>query len=102
MKTSENCFDRERLEVLYSPEESKPAKPTKTKGFSVLNSIWQNLVTFFTKEPEVQVTKRCDRFGNTWWEAYDPFSGKSVSFGGEIEMLDWIEKRHFRSDNSMF
>jgi hypothetical protein len=100
MKSPEKCFDRESLEALYTQEEQKLVKEIKV--FSILNSIWQHLVTFFTKEPELKVWKRSDRFGNIWWEAYDPFTGSSSTFGCEVDMLEWIERSYYAKNNSMF
>ncbi|MEP0807687.1 hypothetical protein [Coleofasciculus sp. FACHB-SPT9] len=100
METSENCFEKKRLETIYTQKEQKPVQETKV--FSVLNSVWQRLVTFLTQEPEIKVWKKSDRFGNIWWEVYDPFSGRSATFGCEVDMLEWVEKRYYGNNKSMF
>ncbi|MEP0760184.1 hypothetical protein [Coleofasciculus sp. FACHB-T130] len=100
METSENCFDKKRLETIYTQKEQKPVQEIKVS--SILNSVWQHLVKFLTQEPEIKVWKKSDRFGNIWWEAYDPFSGSSAIFGCEVDMLGWIETRYHGNNKSMF
>lgn len=94
MKPSKICLDRERLEVIFSQSEPKQVK--KTKLFLVMNRIWQQLSASLTKGNELQVWQTSDRFGNTWWNAYDPATDSSTSVGSEAEMRGWIEKRYYR------
>jgi hypothetical protein len=93
MKYSANNLDEERIELLDDKDQERFKK---AKPLSVLNRIWQHLIAIFTKLPELQVKHRSDRFGNTWWEAYDPVTGRSASFGSETDMLAWIEARYYQ------
>lgn len=92
MRHCVNHLDKERIEFLDNEEQKRLGK----KLFAGLNPIWQYLVTIFTKQPELQVRQQFDRFGNSWWEAYDPVTGRSASFGSELDMLAWIEELYSR------
>lgn len=93
MKHSISHLDKERIESLGDENQDWFKK---SKRLSAFNTIWQHLITIFTKQPELQVRQRYDHFGNTWWEAYDPVTGCSASFDSEVNMLAWIEKRYYR------
>jgi hypothetical protein len=94
MKPSEICLFRERLEVIFSQSEEKRVK--NPKSFSALKTIWQHFSTILTKSNELRVWQRTDRFGNTWWNAYDPATGRSTSVTSESEMRIWIEERYYQ------
>lgn len=94
MKPSEVSFHRERLEVTFRQFEQKQVK--KSQLLLALNSIWQHLLRIFTKGNELQIWQTSDRFGNTWWNAYDPTTGCSTSLTSEAEMRAWIEERYYQ------
>jgi hypothetical protein len=94
MKPSEIYFYRERLEANFSQSEQKRVK--NSKFLSALHRIWQHLLTILTKGNDLQVWQTSDRFGNTWWNAYDPATGRSTSLASEAEMRVWIEERYYR------
>lgn len=92
MKHSATSFDREKLEFLYQ----EPTKgKAKSKFFVPLKSAWQRLVNFLTTTNELQVWQSSDRHGNTWWNAYDPATGRSTKLSSEAEMRVWIEQRYY-------
>lgn len=93
MKYSENDLGEKRIELLDDKDQKRFKK---SKLLLTVNKIWQHLIAIFTKQPELQVQQRSNRFGNTWWEAYDPVTGCSASFGSETDMLAWIEARYSR------
>ena len=94
MKHSTNCLNRERLEVIFSQSGQKQAK--KTKFFLALKGIRSFLLTILTGGNELQVWQTSDRFGNTWWNAYDPATDRSTSHASEAEIRVWIEKRYYQ------
>ncbi|MCC5598831.1 hypothetical protein [Nostoc favosum] len=58
-----------------------------------LHSIWENLVKKLLADPnELQVRQKVDRYGNIYWQAYDPATGKSFSSGSEADVCMWIEQ----------
>lgn len=94
MEDYASSLSREGGKSIGSFQKQKPI--IKSNFFSKLNNIWQYLIAIFTKQNELQVRQKSDRFGNTWWNAYDPATGESVSFGSDTEMLIWIEQRYYR------
>jgi hypothetical protein len=62
-------------------------------SFKNLHEIWQSFVKILLADPkELQVSKKVDRHGNIYWEAYDPVTGKSFSSGSEADISMWIEQ----------
>ncbi|MCC5666087.1 hypothetical protein LC653_19715 [Nostoc sp. CHAB 5784] len=58
-----------------------------------LHSIWENFVKKLLADPnELQVWQKVDRYGNIYWQAYDPATGKSFSSGSEADVYMWIEQ----------
>lgn len=94
MEEYASSLNRESRKSVGSFQKQKPT--IKPNFLSKLNKIWQYLIAVLTKQNELQVKQKSDRFGNTWWNAYDPATGESVSFGSETEMLIWIEQRYYR------
>ena len=93
MRHSTNYLNRERLEVIFGQSGQKQAK--KTESFLALKRIWFFLQTILTKGNELQVWQTSDH-GNTWWNAYDPATDRSISHASETEMRVWIEKRYYQ------
>lgn len=74
---------------------SQPA----TTSFSLFNktkAIGQRFVGILTCNYELQVWQKTDRYGNNYWQAKDPKTGKSTSLGSEAEMRIWIEQRYYQ------
>lgn len=61
---------------------------------SRLERIWQSLVGSLVQRTELRVWHTCDRFGNIWWNAYDPSTGRVLYEVPEAEMRRWLEQRH--------
>ena len=89
MKPSEVSFYRERLEVIFRQSDQKQVKNSQL--LLALNSIWRHLLRILTKGNELQIWQTSDRFGNTWWNAYDPTTGHSTSLATDAEMRTWRE-----------
>ncbi|BAZ22683.1 hypothetical protein NIES4073_35700 [Kalymmatonema gypsitolerans NIES-4073] len=65
-------------------------------SFSWLYKVWQKFIYALTSPEELQVWQKRDRFGNTYWEAYDPQTGGYFSSGSEADILAWVEQRYRR------
>lgn len=65
---------------------------------AIFKVIWQRLIYTFCKGNELQVWKKRDRLGYTYWHAYDPATGYSSCFGSEAEMRVWIEQHYYRGN----
>lgn len=69
---------------------------TSLFSFSWLYKVWQKFIYTLTSPEELQVWQKRDRFGNTYWEAYDPQTGGYFCSGSEADILAWIEQRYRR------
>ncbi len=79
---------------------SLPAQTPKA-SFSLIaiaKTIWQHFIYVVSSHNELQVWQKTDRYGNTYWQAYDPVTGRSTSLGSEDEMRIWIEQRYYQSN----
>ncbi len=60
----------------------------------------KRIATLFSaspKEADLKIEKVKNRYGNTYWHARDPWTGKSVFFVSESEVLRWIDDLYRRS-----
>ncbi|KAF3891342.1 hypothetical protein DA73_0400037590 [Tolypothrix bouteillei VB521301] len=53
---------------------------------------WQRLIQELASANELKVWQKCDRHGSTYWEAYDPITGKRYYSGSEADVIAWIEQ----------
>jgi hypothetical protein len=68
-----------------------------------LKRLGDRIVEYFNSQPEIKVWQRQDRFGNDYWEVYDPNTHRSASFGSEEEVRIWIEELfHQQQYNSVY
>ncbi len=77
-------------------EQALPKQQIKLPLFSALKSAFQFCAQFFANANEPQIWTETDRYGNTYWHAYDPVSGRSVSLDSEAEMRAWLEQRYYQ------
>lgn len=68
----------------------------KPSDYAKIVELVQRLFASLIRGNELQVKQRRDRQGNTWWQAFDPTTDESASFGSEAEMRSWIEQRYYR------
>ena len=57
-----------------------------------LRRLGDRIVEYFNSQSEIKVWQCQDRFGNKYWEVYDPNTNRSASFGSEEEVRIWIEE----------
>ncbi|MDM9379185.1 hypothetical protein QUB80_00485 [Chlorogloeopsis sp. ULAP01] len=57
-----------------------------------MSNFWQKIVNLLQKHQELQVYQKNDHKGNTYWQAYDPLTGKSFTSGSESDVRAWIEQ----------
>lgn len=80
------------------PTEKSDRCVSKVQSVLILiGNLWQSAIAYLTKEPELKLWQNEDRLGHMHWHAYNPVTGKSVSFASELEMLSWIENLYSRS-----
>lgn len=84
----------QELELIANSERTTESNKHQFK--KCLEFIWQVLVLWATKQPELRVWQSRDRFGDIVWHAYNPVTGKQVSRASEAELIDWIEHSYYR------
>ncbi|MBD3881590.1 hypothetical protein IFO70_07465 [Phormidium tenue FACHB-886] len=78
----------------FKVSEPVPTKPpVKKQSFgSLLGKVWQFLNST-DLEPKVQ--QKFDRFGYSYWRAFDPLTSQTKYFETEDEVCQWLEKRYY-------
>ena len=94
MKHTDISFDKARLETIFNQSDRKQFE--KSNLFSALKGIWQHLLATLTNNNELQIWQTTDNLGNTWWNGYDPATGRSTSLATDTEMRIWIEERYYQ------
>ncbi len=90
MNNDIRCLSTEDIEINCSPSFQKKIYSNFWKP---LYMIWENFVKQLLVDPnELQVWQKVDRYGNIYWQAYDPATGKSFSSGSETDVCMWIEQ----------
>ncbi len=92
MKTSANSITKNTLERIYS-RESQP-KVKRLTFLAGLKKIRQGLMQVFVGSNDLRIWQTYDRFGNNWWNAYDPLTGRNTCVESEAEMRAWIEQHY--------
>lgn len=59
-----------------------------------LRHLWNDLSNVFVNRLEPRITEKCDRFGQSYYEVYDPMSQKFSSLNSEKEVRVWLDQRH--------
>jgi hypothetical protein len=48
---------------------------------------------------EPQIMQKSDRFGNKYWQVYDPISGSYCSLNSEQEVRLWLDNCYYQHFN---
>ena len=89
----ERCLQLAPLSIVASAIEP-PAATDQEPGF--WHRLVQRLVHTFARAQTLQVSQRYDRFGNHYWQAYDPATGRSTTAGSAAEIRAWLEERQYQ------
>ncbi|WP_199322531.1 hypothetical protein [Leptolyngbya sp. FACHB-321] len=65
-------------------------------NLSFCQRLWSSIAQMLSRTAELRVWQRLDRFGNRYWSAYDPATGRSNTSGSEAEMKAWIEELRYQ------
>jgi len=65
-------------------------------GLSGCQRLWQPIAYRLSRRAELCAWQRLDRFGNRYWYAYDPATGRSTTSGSEAEIRAWIEELRYQ------
>ncbi len=94
METSANSLNRKKLDTIYHQESQPQVKNLKL--LSGAKQILQRLMQLFVGGNDLRIWQTYDQFGNNWWHAFDPLTGRYTSVESEAEMRAWIEQRYYR------
>lgn len=76
--------------------------PVRTKiflsVFETIKRVCRDTIHALTRGHELQVWRKSDRYGNAYWQAFDPKTRRSTSLSSEAEMRIWIEQRYYHSN----
>jgi hypothetical protein len=61
-----------------------------------IGNLCKTTIAILTKEPEIEIWQKQDRYGHMHWHVYDPQMSKSISFTSELEMLSWLDNKNGR------
>ncbi|MUL36264.1 hypothetical protein [Gloeocapsopsis dulcis] len=70
-----------------------PKKYSKKNLFRV---ILLDLLQFLISSDRIQVRQKKDRYGRSYWQAYDPASESKITLASEAEMRIWIEQHYYK------
>ncbi len=94
MENCANVSDRDRLERVWHQQQ---------KYFRVshylreqIRKAFYGLIAGLTAEDKLKIWTCSDRFGNTYWNAYDPIYNHSLEQATESELQLWLEQRYNR------
>lgn len=91
MERSQLELKRETLERIY--RDNSWSNMQTSPLLMVITKIWQHLSVLFNKKNNVIVRQHSDRYGKTFWNAYDPVTGCSKDFDTTADLLGWIEHK---------
>ena len=83
------------MNILISQSLESNTIGNQTSRFNIveyLKELGDRIVEYFNSQSEIKVWQCQDRFGNKYWEVYDPNTNRSASFGSEEEVRIWIEE----------
>ncbi|WP_225895633.1 hypothetical protein [Dendronalium phyllosphericum] len=94
MKNNIRCLHSEKIEINSSSANKRELLfNTHSKIRIFLHDLWEKFVKSLLADPnDLQVWQKVDRYGNTYWNAYHPATGKSFSSGSEADVSMWIEQ----------
>jgi hypothetical protein len=80
------------------PTEQSDRSVSKSQSIlALIKNRWQNAIAALTKEPELKIWQKQDRYGHVHWHVYNPCTDESFSFVSELEMLSWIDHLNCRN-----
>lgn len=65
--------------------------------YLAFHQIWQHFLKALDESSEPKIWQTCDHEGHIYWQAYNPATGRSSSFGSEAEVISWVEQSYYQS-----
>jgi hypothetical protein len=90
MNNDIRCLPTKKIEISYSPSFKQKFN---SNFWASLQIIWGKFIKKLLADPnELQVLQKVDRYGNIYWQAYDPVTRKYFSSGSQTDVSMWIEQ----------
>jgi hypothetical protein len=80
--------------ALLQPSARQKMPSFLSAGWSRLQRVSRRHIKNLNASQGLQVWQTCDRWGNRWWSAYDPATGRSVRNVSEDRIRAWVEHRY--------
>ncbi|WNZ25808.1 hypothetical protein HJG54_25205 [Leptolyngbya sp. NK1-12] len=97
MNTCHSCKSEKKDQDIYPSATSKSLREmfgAIALGLkSVLLFVWDAVSTPASNEP--QIWQKRDRFGQVYWQAYDPIRDRFARFSSEQEVRQWLEQNFY-------
>ncbi|BAW97944.1 hypothetical protein NIES970_29070 (plasmid) [[Synechococcus] sp. NIES-970] len=65
----------------------------KIKG--TMGGLFHSLLDIFTYCNEPRISRKISRYGDIYFEVYDPVSNQNMNFGSEQEVKMWLEQKYY-------
>jgi hypothetical protein len=92
MRTHQQQLLYKQLEFMESP-----ALGSFQQGvIEVVQRAWMSFWSKIVMQDEPQFEERRDRYGQTYWQVYDPTTCQTSHLGSLQAVLEWLENRHYR------
>lgn len=69
---------------------ARPAQPSMSQRF------WDWLYAVMMPTSAPKITQKRDRKGQEYYQVYDPISGRTQTFGSELETRIWLDQRFYQ------
>ncbi len=94
MNTIKGVYDCDRSVLI---ETSTQSLPTSLSCLEWIKAVWHWIDVYFATASDPKVSTKVDRQGNVvYWQVFDPATGRTITFGSEVEVRSWLEYRYYR------
>ena len=62
-----------------------------------LGQLWKKFVDALIERNEIKIEVLEHKFGNTYWVAHDPLTGRRLYFHSEAELRTWCDRRYYHN-----
>ena len=82
----------QELEALFEKTQRSKQASNFRSGWQ---KFWNAVAAIFVQSSEPKIYQKRDRFGNLYFQVYDPQTGRSSVFNTEAEVRFWIDQRYY-------
>lgn len=63
---------------------------------TIVKATLLHLFQVFKSSDRIQVWQKKDRYGHTYWQAYNLTTDRKISLASEAEIRIWIEQQYYK------